>query len=90
MTFFFAAFCGAFAGNEFGSNIFITIFFGLIWGLLVYSIDQMMVQTIDKVYVDTISSSKKFWKYFFPRILLGCLLALFMSSPFITVQTLKK
>jgi len=81
MTFFFAAFCGAFAGNEFGSNVFITIFFGLIWGLLVYSIDQMMVQTIDKVYVDTISSNKKFWKYFFPRILLGCLLALFMSSP---------
>jgi hypothetical protein len=41
----------------------------------------MMVQTIDKVYVDTISLEKKFWTYFFPRIFLGCLLALFMSSP---------
>jgi hypothetical protein len=81
MTFFFAAFCGAFAGNDFSSSDLITILFGLIWGLLVYSIDQMMVQTIDKVYANTISNAGKFWKYFFPRIFLGCLLALFMSSP---------
>lgn len=81
MTFFFAAFCGGFAGYEFGGNLLITVFFGLIWGLLIYSIDQMMVQTIDKVYVDTITTKDKFWKYFFPRIFLGCLLALFMSSP---------
>jgi hypothetical protein len=81
MTFFFAAFCGAFAGNEFGGSWVTTIIFGLIWGLLVYSIDQVMVQTIDKVYVDTITTAAKFGKYFFPRIFLGCLLALFMSSP---------
>jgi hypothetical protein len=81
MTFFFAAFCGAFAGHDFGNNLAITLFFGLIWGLLVYSIDQMMVQTINKVYVDGIGFKKKFWIYFFPRIFLGCLLALFMSSP---------
>lgn len=81
MTFFFAAFCGAFAGNEFGGDIKIMLLFGLIWGFLVYSIDQMMVQTIDKVYVDTISAKNKFLKYFFPRMFLGCLLAMFMSSP---------
>lgn len=81
MTFFFAAFCGAFAGNEFGGDIKIMLLFGLIWGLLVYSIDQMMVQTIDKVYVDTISTKSKFLKYLFPRMFLGCLLAMFMSSP---------
>jgi hypothetical protein len=81
MTFFFAAFCGAFAGYDFGGNWWITILFGLIWGLLVYSIDQMMVQTIDKVYVDNLSVIKKFAVYFFPRLFLGILLALFMSSP---------
>jgi hypothetical protein len=64
MTFFFAAFCGAFAGHDFGSSGLITILFGLIWGLLVYSIDQMMMQTIDKVYIDTISAKSKFWRYF--------------------------
>jgi hypothetical protein len=81
MTFFFAAFCGAFAGYDFGSSLITIISFGFIWGLLVYSIDQMMIQTIDKIQVSKQSSKIKFWKYFFPRLLLGCLLALFMSSP---------
>lgn len=81
MTFLFAAFCGAFAGVEFGSSWVITIIFALVWGLLVYSIDRMMVQSIDKVVVDNYSFRKKFWSIFFPRIFLGILLALFMSSP---------
>jgi hypothetical protein len=81
MTFFFAAFCGAFAGYDFGGNWWITILFGLIWGLLVYSIDQMMVLTIDKVHVKDLSVKKKLGTYFFPRLFLGILLALFMSSP---------
>ncbi|NVK66738.1 MAG: DUF4407 domain-containing protein [Flavobacteriales bacterium] len=81
MTFLFAAFCGAFAGFDFGGNIAIVVLFGLIWGLLVYAIDQMMIQTIDKVYINGISTRAKFWRYFFPRIFLGSLLALFMSSP---------
>jgi len=81
MTFFFAAFCGAFAGEDFGGSAIMTLLIGFIWGLLVYSIDQMMIQTIDKVYVDTISTKSKFLKYIFPRMFLGCLLAMFMSSP---------
>ncbi|MDR0602972.1 MAG: DUF4407 domain-containing protein [Bacteroidales bacterium] len=80
-TFLFAAFCGGFAGHDFGGTWKITILFGLIWGLLVYSIDQMMVLTIDKVHVDKLSTAKKILIYFFPRIFLGILLALFMSSP---------
>jgi len=81
MIFFFAAFSGAFAGYDFGGNMKFVIFFGILWGFLVYSIDQMMIQTIDKVYIESLSFWKKFGYYFFPRLLLGALLALFMSSP---------
>jgi len=81
MTFLFASFCGAFAGTAFGNNWAITLLFGLIWGFLVYSIDRMMVQSIDKVHVEQLTVKKKFWVYFFPRLFLGILLAIFMSSP---------
>jgi len=72
MTFFFAAFCGFFAGMDFSDKWYVAIIFGLIWGLLVYSIDRMMVQTIDKVHIDKTYSGgkggmKKFTLYFLPR-----------------------
>jgi hypothetical protein len=81
MTFLFASFCGTFAGYAFSDNTFIIYLFGFVWGFLVYSIDRMMVQSIDKVNVDQMGLIRKTYIYFFPRVFLGVLLALFMSSP---------
>ena len=57
-------------------NIFTSIFFGLIWGLLIFNLDRFIVSTIKK------SDSK--WKELLqatPRIILAMIIAMVISKP---------
>ena len=57
-------------------NIYASIFFGLIWGLLIFNLDRFIVSTIKK------NDSK--WKEFlqaFPRLILALIIAVVISKP---------
>ena len=57
-------------------NIYASIFFGLIWGLLIFNLDRFIVSTIKK------SNSK--WKELLqatPRIILAMIIAMVISKP---------
>lgn len=57
-------------------NIYTSIFFGFIWGLLIFNLDRFIVSTIKK------NNSK--WKEFLqatPRIILAVIIALVISKP---------
>ncbi|MGB0892107.1 MAG: DUF4407 domain-containing protein [Flavobacteriaceae bacterium] len=57
-------------------NIYSSIFFGLIWGLLIFNLDRFIVSTIKK------KDSK--WKEFlqaFPRLILALIIAVVISKP---------
>ena len=57
-------------------NIFTSLFFGLIWGLLIFNLDRFIVSTIKK------HDSK--WKEFAqatPRIILAMIIAVVISKP---------
>lgn len=79
-TVFFTAVMATIAGS-YGlftvfDNLFAAIFFGLIWGLLIFNLDRFIVSTIKK------SNSK--WKEFLqasPRILLAVIIAIVISKP---------
>ena len=57
-------------------NIYTSIFFGLIWGLLIFNLDRFIVSTIKK------NDSK--WREFlqaFPRLILALIIAVVISKP---------
>ena len=79
MTWLFASFAGGFAGYYFGGSITLAICFGLLWGLLIYSIDRGMVISLKK---DPKLEKQPFWFPFLTRAALGILIAFFISIPF--------
>ena len=79
-TVFFTAVMATIAGSyalfTVFDNLYAAIFFGLIWGLLIFNLDRFIVSTIKK------SDSK--WKEFSqasPRILLAVIIAIVISKP---------
>ncbi len=57
-------------------NVFAAIFFGLIWGLLIFNLDRFIVSTIKK--------RDRFWSEFLqatPRIILAVIIAVVISKP---------
>lgn len=78
MTSLFGAFAGGYAGYYFSQSTFGAICFGLLWGLLIFSIDRTMVVSMKK---RTDSSwEKSFWQIFF-RAILAALIAFIISIP---------
>lgn len=79
-TVFFTAIMATIAGSyalyTVFDNLYTAIFFGLIWGLLIFNLDRFIVSTIKK------SDSK--WKEFAqaaPRIVLAIIIAVVISKP---------
>ncbi|MCL7754001.1 DUF4407 domain-containing protein [Polaribacter sp. Z022] len=79
-TVFFTAVMATIAGSyalfTVFDNLYAAIFFGLIWGLLIFNLDRFIVSTIKK------SDNK--WKEFLqasPRILLAVIIAIVISKP---------
>ncbi|NAS10429.1 DUF4407 domain-containing protein [Poritiphilus flavus] len=57
-------------------NVFTAIFFGLVWGLLIFNLDRFIVSTIKK--------RDRFWSEFLqatPRIILAVIIAVVISKP---------
>jgi hypothetical protein len=88
MTSLFGAFAGGYAGyffakdarvEGFDSNALLpAVIFGIIWGLLVFSIDRSMVISLKK---DPNSKKQKFWGPLLSRAVLGGLIAFIISIP---------
>jgi hypothetical protein len=81
MTCLFAGFAGGFAAWRFsGGNIFATVIFGIIWALLIFSIDRSMVVTLKK---DPTKKEGRWVKIaaFAARAVLSGLLAFMISIP---------
>lgn len=78
----FLAFCaGSYAGYYFSDSIIGAIAFGLIWSLLIFTIDRGMVITIKK---DKDHENKKWYEKLLPalpRIVLALLIAFFIAIP---------
>ncbi|MEE9407164.1 MAG: DUF4407 domain-containing protein [Polaribacter sp.] len=79
-TVFFTAVMATIAGSyalfTVFDNLYASIFFGLLWGLLIFNLDRFIVSTIKK------SDSK--WKEFLqasPRIILAVIIAIVISKP---------
>ena len=79
-TVFFTAVMATIAGSyalfTVFDNLFTTIFFGLIWGLLIFNLDRFIVSTIkkrDSFFDELIQAS--------PRILLAVIIAVVISKP---------
>ncbi len=79
-TVFFTAVMAAIAGSyalfTVFDNLFTAIFFGLIWGLLIFNLDRFIVSTIKK--------SNNFFDEFLqasPRILLAVIIAIVIAKP---------
>lgn len=71
-----ATIAGSYALYTVFNNLYVAIFFGLIWGLLIFNLDRFIVSTIKK------SDAK--WKEFLqasPRILLAIIIAIVISKP---------
>jgi hypothetical protein len=78
MTTLFAFAAGSYAGFYFSHNIISALGFGLIWSLLVFSIDRAMVVTMKK---DPTLKSQPFWIPLISRGLLALLIAFVISIP---------
>ncbi|MDX1463401.1 MAG: DUF4407 domain-containing protein, partial [Marinirhabdus sp.] len=79
-TVFFTAVMAAIAGSyalfTVFDNIFTAVFFGLIWGLLIFNLDRFIVSTIkkrDNFFDELIQAS--------PRIVLAVIIAVVISKP---------
>ena len=79
-TVFFTAIMATIAGSyalfTVFDNLFAAVFFGIIWGLLIFNLDRFIVATIKK------NNNK--WKEFLqatPRILLAIIIAIVISKP---------
>ncbi|QMU64522.1 MAG: DUF4407 domain-containing protein [Flavobacteriaceae bacterium] len=57
-------------------NTYIAIFFGFIWGLLIFNLDRYIISTIKKS-----DSGRKEFLQAFPRILLAIIIAIVISKP---------
>ena len=71
-----ATIAGSYALYTVFDNLYTAIFFGIIWGLLIFNLDRFIVSTIKK------SDSK--WKEFAqaaPRIVLAIIIAVVISKP---------
>jgi hypothetical protein len=71
-----AAIAGSYALYTLFDSIFTAIFFGLIWGLLIFNLDRFIVSTIKKrhdFFAEIIQAS--------PRILLAIIIAIVISKP---------
>ena len=71
-----ATIAGSYALYTVFDNIYTSIFFGLIWGLLIFNLDRFIVSTIKK------NDSK--WKEFLqalPRLILAMIIAVVISKP---------
>jgi hypothetical protein len=79
-TVFFTALMAAIAGSyalyTVFDNIYTSIFFGLIWGLLIFNLDRFIVSTIKK-------RNKKSQEFIqvLPRLLLAMIIAVVISKP---------
>lgn len=78
MTSLFGAFAGGYAGYYFSQSILGAICFGLLWGLLIFSIDRTMVVSLKKR--PDSSWKKSFWQILF-RAILAALIAFIISIP---------
>lgn len=71
-----AAVAGSYALYTVFDNLFTAIFFGIIWGLLIFNLDRFIVSTIkkrDNFFDELIQAS--------PRILLAIIIAIVISKP---------
>ncbi|MFK8060779.1 MAG: DUF4407 domain-containing protein [Polaribacter sp.] len=79
-TVFFTAVMATIAGSyalfTVFDNLYAAIFFGIIWGLLIFNLDRFIVSTIKK----SDSNWKEFWQAS-PRILLAVIIAIVISKP---------
>jgi len=79
-TVFFTAVMATIAGSyalfTVFDNIFMAVFFGLIWGLLIFNLDRFIVSTIKKrdSFIDELIQAS-------PRILLAVIIAVVISKP---------
>ncbi len=79
-TIFFTALmafiASAFAIYTVFKNMYVSVFFGIIWGLLIFNLDRFIVSTIkkrEKIYLDILQ--------ILPRLLLAFIIAVVISKP---------
>jgi hypothetical protein len=79
ITSLFAALTAFIAGSTFAEGNYLGIsIFAVVWGMVIFSLDRSMVNSIKK----KPGEDKKFnWGYFWPRLVLACILSFFMSIP---------
>lgn len=79
ITSLFAALTAFIAGSTFAEGNYLGIsLFAVVWGMVIFSLDRSMVNSIKK----KPDEDKKFnWGYFWPRLVLACILSFFMSIP---------
>ena len=79
MTCLLAGLAGGFAASKFSGGLWsATVAFGIVWSLLIFSIDRSMVVTLKK---DPTLPKQKFWIPFIARAFLAILLAFMISIP---------
>jgi hypothetical protein len=76
-TFVLASLSSGYAVYSIFGNIWWTIFFGLIWGLIIFNLDRFLVSTMRKYGV---SRRKQFWMTV-PRLILALLIGLTIARP---------
>lgn len=79
ITSLFASMTAFIAGTTFveGNYRGITLF-ALVWGMVIFALDRSMVNSIKR----RPDEDRKFnWGYFWPRLILACILSFFMSIP---------
>ncbi|MDX8553672.1 DUF4407 domain-containing protein [Tenacibaculum sp. 1B UA] len=75
-TAFMATIASAYALYTVFDNIYTSIFFGIIWGLLIFNLDRFIVSTIKKR-----ESKRKEIIQVLPRLLLAMIIAIVISKP---------
>lgn len=79
-TVFFTAIMATIAGSyalyTVFDNLYAAIFFGLVWGLLIFNLDRFIVSTIKKK-----DSKLKEFLQALPRIILAVIIAIVISKP---------
>jgi hypothetical protein len=79
ITSLFAALTAFIAGSTFVEGNYRGVFlFALVWGMVIFSLDRSMVNSI-KRRPDEVNKFN--WGYFWPRLVLACILSFFMSIP---------
>lgn len=86
MTTIFASLSGFSAGYFFSNgNISISVFFALLWSMLIYGIDRSMIVSLKKkTEIEALGFTGKIGHYFIPfllRAIVGTMIGFFMSIP---------